>query len=370
MRLVWVLLLLLTACAPSAGSPARTPADPGGSWRLTHTWNGSGEHRWHSVAATRSGQAWAFVAGDRALMMRWDGRAWRRTEPPGAFTPAGYGFGFRTSPEGDDLWLVSGSVWQRARGQWVRRPRSSPYDDLDVRDLAVPAKGEAWLAETGEYGGWYLHRRDGGRWKPVRRPAGEAGSAWLERVAASGPDQVWAIQQAGGATQAIRWEGSRWSVHPLPQIPVPSPSPTSAGCVSTGWPRFSIQALAVPRRDDAWAVGSVLVEKPGACLRYTAKEGVVLRWAGGTWRRVERPMPGTALTVARADTDGGVWIAANPDQGRRPYLLHVKDGRWTEHPLPEGPTEIMDLAPVPGTARVWVYARQGGRVSQLYELAR
>lgn len=112
--------------------------------------------------------------------------------------------------------------------------------------------------------------------------------AWLERVAASGPGQVWAIQQVDGADQAIRWEGSRWSVHPLPQVSAPSPSPTTAGCVSTGWPRFSIQALAVPGRDDAWAVGSVLVEKPGACMHSVAKEGVVLHWEGGQWRRVER----------------------------------------------------------------------------------
>lgn len=69
MRLVWGLLLLLTGCTSGAGSPARTSADPGGSWRLTHTWNGSGEHRWHSIAAMSSGQAWAFVAGDQALMI-------------------------------------------------------------------------------------------------------------------------------------------------------------------------------------------------------------------------------------------------------------------------------------------------------------
>ncbi|MEO3890011.1 hypothetical protein [Nonomuraea sp. B5E05] len=105
----------------------------------------------------RSGEAWAFVAGDQSLMMRWDGRAWRAVEPPDDFSTTGYGFGFETSPAGDDLWLVAGSVWQWARGEWVRRPRSSSYGDLDSKDMAVTAKGEAWLAEVGEYGGWYLH---------------------------------------------------------------------------------------------------------------------------------------------------------------------------------------------------------------------
>ncbi|WP_043636590.1 hypothetical protein [Nonomuraea candida] len=367
MRLAWVLLLLLAGCAPGAGSPARTPDAPAGSWQLTHTWNGPGEHKWHSIAALSTGEAWAFAAGDTPLMLRWDGRAWRTARPPEHFRIAGYGFGFRTSPAGDDLWLVAGGVWQRVRDAWVRRPRPSRYEDLDSKDLAVTARGQVWLAETGEYGGWYLHRRDGGTWKPVRPPGGEPGSTWLERVAASGPGHLWAIQHAGGAARAIRWEGSRWSVHPLPHVPAPSPAPT--GCVSgTGRPRFAVQALAVPADGDAWAVGSVLVGEPGACPHSVAADGVVLRWRDGRWSRVPRPMPGTALTAARADTEGGVWIAANPAEGRRPYLLHVKDGRWTEHPLPEGPTEIMDLAPVPGTTRVWVYARQGTQASRLYRL--
>ncbi|WP_127939408.1 hypothetical protein [Nonomuraea polychroma] len=238
---------------------------------------------------------------------------------------------------------------------------------MDGQDMAVAAKDEVWMAEVGEYGGWQLSRWDGSNWKEVRKPGGDPRS--LERVAASGAGQIWAIQAGHDETQAIRWEGSRWSVHPLPQVAVPAPSPTTAECISTGWPRFSIEAMAVPTPDDAWAVGSVLVEKPGACMHYMAKEGVVLHWEGGEWRRVERQLTGTALTVARADTAGGVWIAANPVQGRRPYLLHVRDGRWTEHPLPEGPTEIMDIAPVPGTTRVWVYTRRGSGVSQIYEFA-
>ncbi|MEV4567157.1 hypothetical protein AB0K12_25610 [Nonomuraea sp. NPDC049419] len=326
MRLAWVLLMLLVVCAPQT---------PGVSWRLRHTWDGPGRHMWHSIAALRTGEVWTYVAGDTSLMMRWDGRAWRTEEPPDDFLPTGSGFGFETSPAGDDLWLASGGVWQRVRDSWVRRPNLSRFDpELTIKDTAVAAKGEAWLAEIGEYGGWVLNVWSGGAWREMPKPSDEMGSAWLEHIAAAGPGRVWAIHHVDGLIQAIRWEGSGWSTDPMPQV--------------------SIRDLAVSARGDAWAVGS---EESG---------GVILRRQGERWKRVGDPLPGTALPFVRADVRGGVWIAADPGRGR-PYVLHVKDGRWSKYPLPESPLKIMDLAPA--ATGVWVYARQGSGVSKVYELS-
>ncbi|GAB2489296.1 hypothetical protein [Streptosporangium sandarakinum] len=61
----------------------------------------------------------------------------------------------------------------------------------------------------------------------------------------------------------------------------------------------------------------------------------------------------------RAVPAGGPWTVAVPASGS-PYVLNLRDGRWTRITLRQGGpgAYITGVEPVPGTKRVWVQTRR------------
>jgi len=156
----------------------------------------------------------------------------------------------------------------------------------------------------------------------------------------------------------LHWDGEHWKVTPLPC------TPALAQHDCHGRPFVSRLSLAAGPKNDVWAVG------PGSA---DGARPVVLHWNGTAWKQVRLDVKHrTGLAAVRTDPVGGVWIAANPAEGT-PYVLNLRDGTWTRSAPPQGKpsTRIVDIAPAPGTTRLWVHAQHGDgpkETSLIYEL--
>ncbi|MCP2352871.1 hypothetical protein [Nonomuraea roseoviolacea] len=362
MRFVVALVVLLAVCGADAHAPRVA------SWRLTHAVRGwPGEVTSTDIGAmgvTGQGQAWALLAersgsgrgsGPRSWsMLRWDGASWRRAPlPEGA---EGSDPRFAASPSGDDLWLFTGDrPFQLTGGRWTHRPWRGAFTRASV---AAGAKDDVWVSEYGgpdDYAEAGLSHWDGRSWSPVPQPS--AYGHEVSRLAAPGRGELWAVVDGMGQARVIRWNGSGWAATPLP--PAPGCPPAPAG---------GFYGMAARARDDVWLITQAAAARSGSCA--VPDRGLVARWDGTAWTWPDLPLTQTWLPDVAADRVGGVWIAANPAHGQ-PYVLNFRNGRWTRSALPAdgGWAGFVDIAPVPGTTRLWALARRGDGTLLLYELA-
>lgn len=256
------------------------------------------------VAAIAADDAWA-VGGD--LLVHWDGAAWTRVDP-GILRQHRLTAVAANGP--DDVWAVGtlvsmeqniplvmhfdGTAWTRV---YVPRPDGDGF----LHDVVVRGNGEVWAV-----GSWSLwtttktdegalaYRFDGSNWRRVKVPGEVAG---LVAATPSGAKGLWTV---GSITDplthpaALRWTGSAWRVHRLPE---PSDDNIVTGVVALG-----------PGR--VWVVGSAWRDSASDWL-----DGVyIVRWNGTRWK-VERSTPMATLAAVSAGP-GGALVAvgqARPD---------------------------------------------------------
>jgi hypothetical protein len=149
---------------------------------------------------------------------------------------------------------------------------------------------------------------------PPLQPGVERRDANDATVAATGPDDAWFLWNE--ATQLVdvsvseeahvaHWDGTGWTQFPLP----------TQGMVFHG------AGVAVGADGAAW-----IVVNPYDPVRDHSRAGILLRWSGSAWARVERlPDLGTrTLLDDVAVADDAVWISSiNKDS-----LFRRSDGRW------------------------------------------
>ncbi|MGJ6965761.1 hypothetical protein ACSDR0_28025 [Streptosporangium sp. G11] len=370
------LSLLVTALLVGDGAPlVPAPAGPADVRRI-----GGQDSHWHLRYATEAAagdvtqrvvpaggdRAWLFVTDRRrsaTRLLHWNATSWSPVDSlPVQLGKAGY-LDVGASASGDVVLAINHvpgegddsteHLWQFADGRWTHhRPRHLGWTST----FAVAGRNDAWLVQGGDPEGpppAVVHR-DGTalRWRTLPEATD------LTSVAVAGPDDVWVVDH-GSLPRTLHWDGRRWKAVPLPC----TPALVRPAC--HGRPFLArLSGLAARARNDVWAVG------PGWA---DGARPVVLHWNGTAWNQVKVNVGHrTALTAVRADPVGGVWIAANPAEGR-PYLLNLRDGTWTRSVLPRsGPSaRILDLAPAPGTTRLWVHVRDrdGPRETSLvYEL--
>ncbi|GGO76762.1 hypothetical protein [Nonomuraea cavernae] len=372
-------LVIASACALVADTPldgggrtAGHAAEPASRWTLRHTVHGYGRDVPVWLVPTADGGASLFVRKRSALgwsMLRWDGTAWKRAGLPAQFGKA-WGLEIGASPSGETIWAaasvphgeyddVTDQLWRFSDGRWTRRS-SGNVTVNGVIDIAVASRGDAWFV-TGfdpEGGASNVLRWSENALRYQSLPAGPI----LTGISAAGPDDVWVVNQQEG-DRTWHWNGAFWKDVSYP-CAMGSPHPPCRG-------RAHLQRLSLAVRPDghAWAVGPPWAD---------GGSPVMLHWDRARWEQVRLDLVRTGLTTVRADPVGGLWIAARPASSS-PYLLNLRDGRWTRFALPEGdPAEyITDIAPVPSTTRLWVQTKRqdpagppGGPVTaRVYELS-
>ncbi|GAA3830207.1 hypothetical protein GCM10022226_58810 [Sphaerisporangium flaviroseum] len=376
----WALtaLLLASVCATAAdtapdaaGRTTGHAVESSSRWTLKYAIQGQDKDFPLRMVPAAGGRTSLFVKEGRGpgwSMLRWDGTSWKRAVLPAQFGKAWW-IEVGGSPSGETIWAsanvshgeddVIEHLWRFSDGRWTHRlSRNATW--TGVIDIAVDTWGDAWFVTAMDPDGAPsdVLRWSGSAWREQQHPA----RFDLTAVAAAGPDDVWILGRGPGSPMQ-HWNGASWQDVAYP-CAVTSPRPPCRG-------RSYLDHLSLAVRADghAWAVGPPWAD---------GGSPVVLHWDRSRWQQVSLNVVRTALTAPRTDPVGGLWIAANPASGA-PYVLNLRDGRWTRSTLREGgPADrIVDVAPVPGTKRLWVHterrtptgSRRGEATSRVYELS-
>ncbi|MGH2808725.1 MAG: hypothetical protein ACRDKT_15785 [Actinomycetota bacterium] len=151
---------------------------------------------------------------------------------------------------------------------------------------------------------------DGTAWTRMRAPS-PGRRPFLRGVAATGPDDVWAIgdyfrpRTATMETLVIHYDGTSWA-----QVDAPSPGR-----------RTSLHAIDATSPNDVWAAGWRGSQRP-----------VVLRFNGTAWRHVKlgKRFDDNLFFGLDAVTRNEAWAT-----GRQGLAVHFVDGRWRRRNTPD-----------------------------------
>ena len=262
------------------------------------------------IAASSPRNAWIFPILPSARYcsyneaLRWDGRAWHRSDFPARMT-------VRTAVA---------------------------FSRKDVWAFGTPVKNVDLLIR-------YVARYDGRAWHRVRLPGP------VFAVGALSKRDMWAIGPAPGTASkplarqtiiAMHWIGRSWRTITVPKIRSHArQSQIDQASVAVAGPGNVWWSYEESRGSRAW-VG-------------------LLRWDGGSWHHIKLPASIDAIDAMTQDGHGGLWLLApaNLDSFNLPpqYRYHYSDGRWTRRAVrsPRGyhMTTLSGMAWIPGTTGVW-----------------
>jgi len=275
------------------------------------------------VAALSASNAWAVgTTGHTALIERWDGRAW--TAVPSPALP-GSSLSGVAAVSARDAWAVGVTGTTRPRAlilrwngrSWTRVPSPGGY----LSAVAATSAGNAWAVGTGtsvSSGKPLILRWNGTSWRPVPTPgAGPHYYPFLAGVAATSARRAWAVGDSTncgcgpGISLTVRWDGRAWTR---------VPSPTLGGGTN-------LSGVAALSARSAWAVG--LTGSGDGPTRTLA-----LRWNGASWAKVPSPSPGASggLSGVAATSARGAWavgFTSNRTRSRfETLILHWNGTAW------------------------------------------
>ncbi len=212
------------------------------------------------VDAAPNGDVWAvgnvtttYPTNNLPLMLRWRNGAWDYAETatlrPQTVYPyaARGGFAYEVDAlAADDIWAVGlANGFGDAQASSVPMALhwdGSSWTDVDVpivanrhhelRDLVAISSDDVWAVGdyrniAGAFRGVTYHW-DGNAWSHVYSPIEEVLQSGLEDVAATGPNDVWALGGADGIVILMHWDGLLWTLA--------EPPPNSGGSLAAGGP--------------------------------------------------------------------------------------------------------------------------------------
>ncbi|MCF2533375.1 hypothetical protein [Yinghuangia soli] len=235
----------------------------------------------------------------------------------------------------------AGGAWQ----QTAFPTASGDWSSLVGVAALSPGRALAVGGYDADLGGYLVVGTGDGKWQQLRAapapPGTELGS--LNSIDALGPADAWAVGESNvpspngtydTAPVAEHWDGSAWTIAPLPQL---DPE------IAVGVQLTDVEMIAT---DDVWASGAT----------FDGQQPVLAHYDGTGWEWVLLPYDDkrTRLLVnsleARAADD--VWAAGwqfDAETGAARPLLYHYDGRsWSPQSTPAGVQRLTDLTLTPG----------------------
>ena len=205
--------------------------------------------------------------------------------------------------------------------------------------VAATGPDDAWAIGTGGNGtglGTVIEHWNGRTWRLVSSPNVDPRDNELRDVAALSPDDAWAVGRYWTRSLILHWDGKRWSY-------VPSPNRRAT----------SLRAVVPVAPDDVWAFGTTYSDIGGIGPRY----GIAMHWNGRDWRVVSLPELHAEFGLLAAAVAGphDVWTVWDTGQGVPNAVVLRWDGSgWRRGPVPDfGPQGgLIALSALP-TGQLW-----------------
>lgn len=323
---VWVVGSKITGLEDGSrvDSEAVTAHWDGKSWRLVpvpEVRRANEGARLKAVAALSGGVEWAVgyttaVSGEtqpgRAVILRWDGSAWKNmpVPDPGSHYYALYGVA-ALSPK--DAWAVGSYGEAEGQGRpwtlhwngsdWSMVPNSVSWGMLSAVTALSP--GDVWAVGTWSTTALIMHY-DGRGW--VRMPVERVGDIdLLQAVAAASPEDVWAVGHTNTRNSrdahdylVMRWNGKSWASVTLP---FPPRNGLLTGVAATS-----------PR--NVWVTGARSISAPSG-----VSGSIALHWDGTTWVEVGNPrmQADQRFEAVAAVSDKEIWAVGGESEDSAGY---------------------------------------------------
>jgi hypothetical protein len=222
---------------PPNGNGALVLHWDGRAWKQVKVPSGSGGTLW-DVSADASDNVWAVGTNDAGfLVLHWDGVSWHRIDVPSPPNTGSSGIIHFFHLDGvealsnDDVWIGGDkNIWHWDGQSWRQVP--APFGQWDtVGAFSASSPTDVW-AVSGPRGGQNtaLHW-DGSRWRSFKLPYS---MGYTNNVVAISPDDAWNV------SPLRHWNGHNWS-------PVHQPG--------MHYDRDAFDAIAAVNASDIWAVG-------------------------------------------------------------------------------------------------------------------
>lgn len=187
------------------------------------------------------------------------------------------------------MFVLAGASGAGASGscRWKLSATVPPRSESAFYGVAARAANDVWTVgeqgstESGNEGRPLVEHWNGRRWRLVSTPAG-AGS--LSDVAATAPDDAWAVGDYRGRAVTEHWDGVSWRIVPSPNVGV-----------------SSLAGVAAEGPQNVWAVGW-----RGECC---GGPPLIEHWDGNHWQVISTPAFAAkqALSAVSIAGDGEIW---------------------------------------------------------------
>jgi len=323
----------------------------------------------YSVTSTSDTDAWAVGHSGAApnglraqpVIDHWNGTAWSQVTAPATGYSTSWPAAVSAS-DTSDAWIVgwsepqrysfvpmamhwNGTAWSVVSFNATIGAIVSGVTDISPADAyaitSTPTSG------TIGYGQDQLTHWNGTSWNKVNIPVPAHDiTTTLYAISADGPDDVWipasalvTVSSTSAATEyyALHWNGSSWSMVPMPAQP--------AGI----YDQFSSVTAISP--SNVWAVGAVDNETTGSVV----STALIEHWNGTAWSVVPSPATstGTELTGVTYNSATDVW-AVGTDSSRTTLTLNWNGSAWSVVSSPSAgvATGLAGVATTPGASIV------------------
>jgi hypothetical protein len=295
----------------------------GTKWSVVPSPNrGTGANFLRGVTAISPTDAWA-VGSYRGpvdyltLILHWNGTAWKIVKSPNAVTDSFNDLFDVDATSANNVWAVGERDgkpgyralvlhWNGVAWRLQKAPDVAGADD-ELFGVAAASSTDAWAVGCSDTGSLIL-RRHANRWRRVPSPSPGTGPC-LEGATALPTGQAWAaghfLGTSGDTSLVVRWNGRAWK-----RQNVPSPGDSSA-----------LKDVAAASKTNAWAVGW--------SVGTFGTSTVVLHWDGTAWKRQPSADPDQSFPLdnllygVTAIPHGGAWAVGDyAGTYRTPLIAH------------------------------------------------
>lgn len=260
------------------------------------------------------------------------------------------------------------TISQPICGEWRISSGIGPNDDnFQLTAITVVSSKDVWVAGNPVISplpnASYMAHWDGSNWSLTPLPDAKVSSIAITSMEAFGKDDIWAIgssidpQSNLSESFTMHWDGTAWSV-------IPSPNPGN-------W-RTSLRGIAGTSSNDVWAVGEYIDNS------HTVQP-LLLHWDGKLWQQSrDIPFPTGSMNTKGGDgtldavaalSSTDVWVVGSTVRDRigntRAVTLHWDGSTWMNVPVP-GSDEYEGIKAITAISANDVWAI-GGRLTMHWD---